>query len=231
MGTLLQTMISVVDVPIRKQTYLNLLYHLLALPLGIFYFVFLVSGLSLGLPLMIFWIGIPIVMGVFAGWYTLCKMERRLAISLLGENILPVSYEDMSGKSLLQKLGSMAANQVTWKGLLFLMVKLPMGMVSFTLLAVFGSLSLALLAAPFYYQTFHPIIDFNARGNTSIEITTLQGALLLSFVGVLVAILSMHISNGLAWISAKFARIMLSNYGKPASIQNSPQETLDTELA
>jgi hypothetical protein len=232
MDTLQKTLINIFGVPFREQTYLNMLYLFLAFPLGVFYFVFLVTGLSLGLPLIILWIGIPILLGVFAAWYALCRMERSIAIRLLGEEILPMTNRDMTGKSLLQKLGIMVANPVTWKGLLFLVAKFPLGIISFSILVLGFSLSLALLAAPFYYQTFHPIIDLSF-GQTGwvpdIVITSLDGALILSLIGILITIASLHIINGLAWISGKFARIMLGNYENQESVVDLPVEKSDTE--
>ena len=43
---------------VKPQTYLNILYLLLAFPLGIAYFVFLVTGFSLGISLLILWVGL-----------------------------------------------------------------------------------------------------------------------------------------------------------------------------
>ena len=48
-------------VVIEGQTYLNILYLLLAFPLGLFYFIFFVVGFSLGLPLIILWVGFLIL--------------------------------------------------------------------------------------------------------------------------------------------------------------------------
>lgn len=44
----------------EPRSYLNIVYLLLAFPLGTFYFVFLVTGLSLGFGLIITLVGIPI---------------------------------------------------------------------------------------------------------------------------------------------------------------------------
>ncbi len=45
----------------RPQSYINIFYLLLAFPLGIAYFVFLVTGISVGASLIIIWVGIPIL--------------------------------------------------------------------------------------------------------------------------------------------------------------------------
>jgi hypothetical protein len=65
------------------QAYLNSIYLLLSFPLGIFYFVFLISGLSIGLPLLIIWVGVPILLLVGAGWWLLAAFERQMAIHWL----------------------------------------------------------------------------------------------------------------------------------------------------
>ncbi len=54
-------LVNIFGVYFRPQTYLNLLYLLLAFPLGLAYFVFLVTGLSLGFGLIITLAGIPIL--------------------------------------------------------------------------------------------------------------------------------------------------------------------------
>jgi hypothetical protein len=57
----------------------------------------------------------------------------------------------------------------------------------------------------------------------------LDGALILTVIGIFVSLLSMHINNGFAWISAKFARIMLGNYEKPSPFHSPQQEKLGSE--
>jgi len=43
-------------------------------------------------------------------------------------------------------------------------------------------------------------------------VDTLGEALLVSLAGVLATLVSMHVLNGLAWVSGKFARVMLGNF-------------------
>lgn len=66
----------------RERTYLNIIYLLLAFPLRTAYFVFLVTGLSLGLSLP-FWVGILILLFMIIAWWGLVVFERQLAIWLL----------------------------------------------------------------------------------------------------------------------------------------------------
>ena len=80
------------------QSYRNIAYLLLAFPLGTLYFVFLVTGLSLGFGLIITLIGIPILLLVLSGSWALCRFERQVAITLLNEDIpLSVSHPASGG--------------------------------------------------------------------------------------------------------------------------------------
>ncbi len=60
----------------HPQTYLNIVYLLLGLPLGIAYFVFLVTGISLGFGLLVIGVGIHILVLVLAVSWALCQFER-----------------------------------------------------------------------------------------------------------------------------------------------------------
>ena len=71
----------------EPQSYINILYLLLGLPLGIAYFVFLVTGISVGAGLIIIWVGVPILALVLAGSWAICEFERILAVTLLKEEI------------------------------------------------------------------------------------------------------------------------------------------------
>ncbi len=53
----------------RPETWLGILFDWLAFPLGLFYFVFLVTGLSLGVGLVVVWVGIPILLVVAGAWW------------------------------------------------------------------------------------------------------------------------------------------------------------------
>src|SRR3954451_24411457 len=75
----------------RLRTYTNLLYLLLAFPLGLAYFIFLIVGLSLGFGLTLIWIGLPLLALVFAGSWAFTAFERQAAILLLGAEIPPMA--------------------------------------------------------------------------------------------------------------------------------------------
>ena len=193
----------------RGQTYLNMLYLLLSFPLGIFYFVFFVTGFSAGIPLIIVWVGLLLLALVLAAWQGLILFERKMAIAMLGEDIPPVQMADLSGKTIWQKFGAWFRNPVTWKGLVFLLAKFPLGIASFVILVTFSALSLSLLAAPFIYRRLPLVVNWG--WNNVFVIDTLNEAVLASLAGALLVFASMHIFNGVAWLWAKFAHLMLGS--------------------
>jgi hypothetical protein len=78
---------------------------------------------------------------------------------------------------------------------------------------------------PLYYQYVHPnlFVTWN-NGNfyPGAVIDTLGEALLASLAGLFLTLISLHIFNGLAWVSGKFARVMLGNFSSTPAAPAGP---------
>lgn len=193
--------------PVQVRTYTNLFYLALAFPLGLFYFVFLLTGLALGFGLTIIWIGLPILAVVLAASWGLAALERRLAILLLGAEVPPMASEaSKQTTGIWNIVQEFLANPVTWKGLGFLFVKLPMGMLSFvttlTLLVIPFAFMLAPIAWGFddvYYNI--PFWNVDTFGET----------LILAGIGFMGLIVSLNVLNGLALVWRELAEAMLGS--------------------
>jgi len=188
---------------IDGQTYLNLLYLLLSFPLGLAYFVFLIAGLSMGTSLLVVFIGIPILIGVFIACSGLGAFERLLARTMLHLNITPPLARP-SSPDLLPKLKALFGDTATWKSLGYLGLKFPFGIASFVVLVTSFSLSVALILAPLMYRTMP--IDFGLW-----KVDTKDEATVWCLVGAVLLLLCFHLVNGLAYLWGRFARIMLSS--------------------
>jgi hypothetical protein len=220
MESLTKGLTSFFGAPLRGQTYLNMLYLFLAFPLGLLYFVFLVTGLSLGLGLIIIWVGVFILLAVFAIWYGLLAFERAMAIGLLREKIPPMASPAAPGSGVWKRFTAALKNPVTWKGLLYLVAKFPIGIFSFVVLVTFLSTGLALLLAPAYYNLVNPGINITLDGSFFTPIwvvNSLPKAIVASVVGIFVLLIGLQAFNGLAWLSGKFARAMLGNFSMGAA--------------
>ena len=202
------------------QSFINIFYLLLSFPLGIAYFVFLVTGISLGFGLLIIWVGVPILGVVLAGSWVLCEFERMLAVGLLKEDIPPTARGDLAGRAetdvqsltsgerffigMWRRLKGYLSNRLTWTGMLYLFLKFPLGIASFTIAVTLISVTAALLAAPVVYL----FGDFD----TSIgrwDIDTLWEAGLLTLVGIPMIFVSLYVMNLAAFASGRLARVML----------------------
>lgn len=188
----------------RGQTYLNIIYLLLAFPLGTAYFVFLVTGLSLGISLLIIWIGIPILLLMLAAWWGLVLFERQLAIWLLHVDIPPISRDTAPGQSVWIQLKAHLSNPLTWKGLVYLFARFPLGILSLVVAIPLIALTVGLVFAPLTYTDPESQMYI-----FSWQIDTLNEAVICSIVGLGVGLISMHIMNGLAFVSGRFTSLML----------------------
>jgi hypothetical protein len=193
---------------IHGQTYLNLVYLLLAFPLGIIYFVLLILGFSLGFGLLILWVGAIILALMFVAWRACAVFERNLAVWLLHVDIPPMGSRAPAGLKIWDRIKANLTNPVTWKSLAYLLVKFPLGIFTFVILITLLTLTLGFLAAPAIY----PLLQTGTLhvGVSVIHIDSMWKAIGCFFVGVILFFPTLHIINGLAWISGRFARVMLS---------------------
>ena len=187
----------------RPQTYINMFYLVLALPLGIGYFVFLVTGISLGFSLLVLaLVGIPILLFVLAGSWTAAAFERELAIRLLNEEIPPMAAEDLSKMKLWARLKAHLRNPVTWTGIVYLFAKFPIGVVTFSVTVALVYMSVVFITAPITYRYVEIVFG-------TWEVDSLGASFVLLAAGLAVGLVTPHVSNLLARASGRFARHML----------------------
>lgn len=186
----------------QDQSYLNIVYLLLSFPAGLFYFIFLLTGLSLGLGLAIVWVGIPILVLVLAGWWWMLVFEREMAIHLLRVEIAPMTRDPNPPPGMWARLKSILRNPVTWKGLVYLFARFPLGILAFVIVVTWFSLAIGLISAPFAYS--FASVNFGAG-----RVATMSDALLCAVIGLVIGIAGMHLMNLMSYVYGQFARLML----------------------
>jgi hypothetical protein len=191
--------------PVEVRTYKNLLYLALAFPLGVFYFVFLVTGLLTGFALTIVWVGLPILAVMFAAGFGMAALERRLAIHLLDARVPPMTAQRTGAPETLWKtVQEFLANPVTWKGMAFLFVKFPVGLFSFILTVLLLALSSGFILTPVLYRWNDVVL-----GPWIVD--SFGQALLLSAFGVVMLLASLNLLNMLAASWRGLAEVMLGS--------------------
>jgi len=195
--------------PLELHSYTNLLFLALAFPLGLAYFIFLTTGLSLGLGLTLIWIGLPILALVFAVSWGLIALERQLAIHLLGAAVPPMTRIEPSGpRGFWRTVSDFLGNPVTWKGMGYLLIKLPLGIVTFVLTVSLLSISAAFLLAPLLSPLGLGVLEIDG---VVWSVGSPAAAVACAVLGVLIAFLSLHALNGLAWVWRVLACTMLGS--------------------
>ena len=172
-----------------SRSYRNALNMLLGLPLGILYFTFISVGLSLSAGLVVLFIGIPLLGFVLSGCSGLGRLDARL-----------MGVQAASWQSGLK-------SKVSWKAVLYLLLRFPLGIASFVVVITGFATSLALLATPFLYESV-PI----TVGVWRVE--EMHEATFLAAIGFVLAIGWLHAINALAGVSKRWARLMLPEASK-----------------
>jgi signal transduction histidine kinase len=191
-------------------TYGRIAYLLAALPLGIVWFTFLVTAISVGLGTAITLIGIPILVGTMYAWRWFARVERRLIGALTGVQIEDPYRPEPLGAGWSRRISTRLGDPATWKDLVFLLLQLPLGIVSFTVAAVVLTLAASWIAAPAWYWSVPDGIEL---GITSVD--TLGEAVLLVPLGLVVAFVGIPALGELGRGYGKLAGLLLGSNPDP----------------
>ncbi len=173
-------------------------HHLLGLPLGIAYLVWLVTGLATGLGLAITLVGIPLLTLVLAGVRPLLAGERVLSNALLGTEI-PRAGLAPRGEGWLGRLKAYWTDSTTWRGMAYLLARFPVGTATFSVVVAVYSAALYLIAAPIV-ASFEPIELGIWQPDTWFE------GFALVPLGLMLLLAAGWISEGMAAMSRGIAR-------------------------
>jgi len=193
------------------RTYGALLYMLLSLATGIFYFTWVVTGLSLSIGLFILIIGIPFALLFVGSIRVLAHVEGRLVEGLLGVRMprrLPATTPQ--DESLLTKVKEALTDIRTWSSMFYLALMLPLGIAYFTLAVTGIALSAGLIGGSIFSLI---------TGESHVQISevpwlehlfhTAPGLVLLAFIGVLLVFVVLHIARGIGWFHGRIAELLL----------------------
>ena len=130
------------------RTYASMFYMVLALATGIFYFTWVVAGVSMSFGLAVLIIGIPFVILYFGSVRVLSLVEGRIVEVMLGERMPRRPLYSERGKPLLERIKDLFTDPRTWSTQLYFLLMLPLGIAYFTFVVTGLSVSLSLIATP-----------------------------------------------------------------------------------
>jgi hypothetical protein len=195
---------------VARQTYKNLLYLFLAIPLGFLYYFTFGFGVLLGLLLTLVLVGVAILFVALLGARIAAGLERRLANALLGLDL--ERYGDVDdAPGARSRLRAYVDAPSTWRAVGFLSMKTLVSVV-----ALLGVIALAwiaeLLLAPLRYPTDAEFGELNGEPLVwSIE--TVPEAALAGVLGAALLVVFVHVANAIAYVCGRMSAALL---GEPA---------------
>ncbi|MFG2649867.1 sensor histidine kinase [Streptomyces sp. NPDC048436] len=119
-----------------RHTWKEIAHLLTNLPLGVAGFVYVVTTLAMGCGLAVTVIGLPLLAGALLGARQIGKVERARARSLLGVRIDEPSPMPTHGHGFFSWLWSSLKDPVGWRAMLYGFMRLPWGVLTFTITLV-----------------------------------------------------------------------------------------------
>jgi signal transduction histidine kinase len=187
---------------------LGAVYIGLSFVLGILYLPLFITGTSVGLGLAVIGIGIPILLATAALAWVLLHFERELAIKLLGAEIPPLVRKRTPGGGIFRSVGDFFTSPAVWKGLAFIVLKLPIAIVTFTIAVSVWGVVFLLLDWPFVDEgVISPALP--AHGARAVVLRLLAIPAIIVGIGVL---------DGLRSVLRWLATVLLSSPPPPGTI-------------
>jgi hypothetical protein len=195
----------------QPDSYRNIAFLLLGLPLGTIWFSVLVTGASVAVSMIVIaLIGIPMLLGL---WYVTrwsANIERGAANALLGQRI-PRSPMHSPRGNIWVRLRSMSRDRDRWREVGYLMLRFPIGIATF--IAAVTAIATPLLVAYAPIAARHddqPFGDWSLSSRMEDVASSSPWSWLLVPLGVVMLFASFHLMNAMARACARWATAWLS---------------------
>lgn len=202
-GNPLQRFFGVIADP---RAYAAYFYMLFSLVTGVFFFTWAVTGvaLSLGLSLMI--IGLPFFLFFLASVRAIAYVEGRLVEALIGERMPRRPHQARIEGGIFRRALHWVADPHTWSTIVYMFLKLPIGVLSFSIFITATALSIGLLLYPLMQLVYpHPFINAGSYHYW----VPLPGQLAMSLLGFLGIFITLHLARIGGTILGRLAKAML----------------------
>lgn len=201
------------------RVYGQLLYLLLMLPLSIFYFTFVVTGVSVSLGLFVTIIGIPLFFLFLGGVRFFALAEGRIIQALVGVQMPKNPHRAPAAVGIRNQLMASLRDTRSWTAMLYFLLSLPVATILFSIIVSLLSTSLALIAVfPFrvggwlHFYAYHKYVHSTING-WSLPDWTLPG---FSIIGIALLLGTFYLIRFFSLLQAGLAKKTLVTRFIPA---------------
>jgi uncharacterized membrane protein len=195
---------------VDPRAYGALIYMLLSLATGIFYFTWAVTGMSLTLGLAILIIGIPFALLFIGSIRVISWVEGRVVEALLGVRMPRRLPTQETGGTVWQRIKRMLADGRTWSSLIYMILQLPLGIIYFTVAVVLGVTSGSVIAGGFYeLATGKNVVRLDNYPELDALLNTPHGLVLVIIAGLIGILFTLHLARAIGFLHGKIAEALL----------------------
>jgi uncharacterized membrane protein len=193
------------------RTYGALFYMVLALATGIFYFTWVVTGVSLSAGFSVLIIGLPFIVLFFGSVRVLSLVEGRIVEAMLGARMPRRPPYPAQQLTLMKRIGAMFTDGRTWTTLLYMLLMLPLGIVYFVVAVTGLAVSLGISAGSIYSLITNDASHIHVDEVPWLEhlLHTAPGLILFALLGLLMFFLVLHVARGIGWLHGRIAEVLL----------------------
>lgn len=193
----------------EPRTYAALFYMVLSAATGIFYFTWVVAGVSISAGMSVLIIGIPLIILYFGSVRILSLVEGRIVEVMLGERMPRRPLYSGRGKPWLERIKDLFTDPRTWSTQLYFLLMLPLGIAYFT-----GVITLMSVALAF---TFSPLLALSGLdGIVRLDGILINGSAVepwqiavLCVAGILLLFATLHFLRAVALLHGQLAKHLL----------------------
>ncbi|EGX61659.1 two-component system sensor kinase [Streptomyces zinciresistens K42] len=140
--------------PFEARSWREFGYVLLSLPIGIMLFVYALTMVSLGLGLLVTFLGIPVLAAALVGCRGFGALERVRARALLGLEVAEPEPLRMRRSGFMAWIGAVLKSGTSWRTLLYAIIQFPWSLFSFVVALNVWVYGWALLTYPLWFWVF-----------------------------------------------------------------------------
>lgn len=169
-----------------------------SLPKGIVAFVIAVTGICVSLPLIILWIGLPLLAATLAACRRMMVQEELVVEHWIrGDHQLPEPTGDLAPLRTEgpRSLFTLLSQGKTYRGLIYSVAQLPIGILGFTLAIVLPATAFGILLSPLAYLVSDRLFSFDlfASDTTSLfflyDLSSFERSWIAAGIGLVLTLL------------------------------------------